>query len=160
MPCGSSHLSHQAVLVLEMIAAGSSYEQILAALPHLTYIDIFDAAREALDLSVIDRNPPKVTEGFASIRAAHPRAYERWTDADDNLLRRLAGDGISVARIANRLQRQRSAIRSRLLKLNLDGLLNPSEQSELHRISELDPKDPAEDGTETGDHGGEIESSQ
>ena len=135
---GDSHLSHQAMIVLEMIAAGSSYEQILSAHPHLTYLDIFDAAREALDLSVVEKP--------AAFRPSTPPAHQPWTDAADRLLRHLAGRGLTVAQIANRLQRQRSAIRSRIIKLNLVELLSPHEQSELHRISALDPKEP--DGVE------------
>lgn len=41
-------LSPRARGILEKIAAGKSYEQILAADPGLSYLDIFAAAREAL----------------------------------------------------------------------------------------------------------------
>ena len=44
-------LSAAAISVLEMIAAGSTYEKILAAYPDLTYLDIFHAAEAALDLA-------------------------------------------------------------------------------------------------------------
>jgi hypothetical protein len=37
-------LSPNAIAVPEMIAAGCSYEQILAAYPHLTHLDIFQSA--------------------------------------------------------------------------------------------------------------------
>jgi len=141
----SSSLSDRATAVLEMIAAGSTYEQILSAYPHLTYLDIFDAAREALDLSVSETIPEKPAYRISDIRSKHARAYERWSEADDNLLRQSVGDGSTVAQIANRLQRQRSAIRSRILKLNLVEQLSAHEQSELHRISALDPKEASEE---------------
>ena len=145
MSSGDSTLSDRAIAVLEMIAAGSSYEQILSAYPNLTYISIFDAAREALDLSVSDTIQQKPAYRVSDIRSTHARAYERWSEADDNFLRQSVGDGSTVAQIANRLQRQRSAIRSRILKLNLVEQLSPHEQSELHRISALDPKEPSEE---------------
>jgi hypothetical protein len=148
MPERDSHLSDQATAVLEMIAAGSSYEQILSAYPHLTYMCIFDAAREALDLSVIGSEPQKPAYRVADIRTKHARAYERWTEADDDHLRRYIQAGQTVAQIAHRLQRQRSAIRSRIAKLNLVDQLSPHEQSELHRISALDPKEPADEQDE------------
>jgi len=81
----------------------------------------------------------------AEIRTRHGRAYERWTTGDETLLTQLLRRGLTVAQIAGRLQRQRSAIRSRILKLNLVQHLSEHEQAELHRISALDPKDPADD---------------
>jgi hypothetical protein len=51
-----------------MIAAGSSYEQILSACPHLTYLDIFNAACEALDLSVAHYEGSKPAHSVAEIR--------------------------------------------------------------------------------------------
>ena len=148
MPDRDSRLSDQATAILEMIAAGSSYEQILSAYPPLTYICIFDAAREALDLSVVDSAAPQGAYRIADIRTKHARAYERWTDTDDDHLRRYIGDGLSVAQIAHRLERQRSAIRSRITKLNLVEHLSPHEQSKLHRISALERKEPAEEQAE------------
>ena len=62
--------------MLEHIANGYSYEQILSRLPNLTYSDIFSAAREALD--VISKARQSNVERLASIKEKHPRAYERW----------------------------------------------------------------------------------
>jgi hypothetical protein len=148
MPPSNLGLSERATKVLEMIAAGSTYDQFLSAFPDLTYLDIFDAAREALDLSVAaaEDSTPKPAYSVAEIRTRCPRACERWSEADDALLGKLARSGTSVARIANRLQRQRSAIRSRILKLDLIEVLSPHEQAELRRISTLDPKDAADAG--------------
>jgi hypothetical protein len=124
-----------------MIAAGSSYEQILAAHPHLTYLDIFDAATEALDFATI-HGTSNATYQVADVRKSYPRAYEKWTDEEHNRLRELIGSGLTVAQISHRLQRQRSAIRARIVKLDLVRGLSPEEQSELARIRKLDPVQP------------------
>ncbi|HZK82812.1 MAG TPA: DUF433 domain-containing protein [Humisphaera sp.] len=145
----SRQLSSKTIAVLEMIAAGCSYEQILAAYPDLTYLDIFRAATEALDkMSQQEANHPAYQ--VAEIRKSYPRAYEKWTDNEDRRLRELIDGGLTVARIARRLQRQRGAIRSRIRKLDLVGALSPKEQARLHRISKLDPvpADPSDDPNE------------
>jgi hypothetical protein len=48
-------------------------------------------------------------------------------------------NGLTVAQIAGRLQRQRSAIRSRIIRLSLVNELSPKERNRLIRISKLDP---------------------
>jgi len=138
-------LTAKSAAVLEMIAAGSTYEQILTAYPDLTYLDIFRAAEEALDVSTA-RTQANPAYQVADIRRSYPRAYEKWTESEERQLRELINNGLTVAQIGNRLQRQRSAIRSRITKLNLIGELSPHEQHELSRISRLDPvnADPAE----------------
>jgi hypothetical protein len=147
-------LSAKSVGVLEMIAAGSTYEQILAAYPDLTYLDIFRAAEEALDASARMEAIPAYQ--LTDIRKSYPRAYEKWTESEERRLRELISNGLTVAQIANRLQRQRNAIRSRITKLNLVEELSPHEQQELIRISKLDPvnADPAEEGGATFRHRG------
>lgn len=120
-------LSDQSVNVLEMIAAGYTYEQILAIFPDLTYLDIFRAAEEALGLAMQCPSPGAPTT-LAKKRERYPRAYEAWTDAENDQLRRLVRSGATVARIAGQLQRNRGAIRSRILKLGLVGELTPQEQ--------------------------------
>ena len=119
-----------------MIAAGSTYEQILAAYPDLTYLDIFRAAEEALALHVPGRQRPSHT--VADKRVRYPRAYEKWAAAEDAQLRELARSGATVAQIAGRLQRNRGAIRSRIMKLGLVSDLTPKEQDRLRRIIERD----------------------
>jgi hypothetical protein len=49
----------------------------------------------------------------------HPRAYSRWTNAEDDHLRTLDSAGLSVSEIAALHGRQPSAISSRLKKLGL-----------------------------------------
>jgi DNA-binding NarL/FixJ family response regulator len=122
-------LSANAIAVMELIAQGHSYEQILRACPTLTYPDIFDAAREVLR---------KATEWeasrFAEIRRRHPRAYEKWTPDEERQLQTLVLAGCTVAQIAGTLQRQRGAIRSRIMPLGLVEKLSTKEQERLNRI--------------------------
>jgi hypothetical protein len=70
-------LSPQARRILEKIAAGKSYDQILAADPGLSYLDIFAAAREALRRaggkrrvrpgSVLKKAPPEPAAAHAVV---------------------------------------------------------------------------------------------
>jgi hypothetical protein len=55
------------------------------------------------------------------IRARYPRAYERWTEAEDRLLEERCQAGLTVSELAARHQRQPGAIRSRLKKQGLVG---------------------------------------
>jgi hypothetical protein len=56
---------------------------------------------------------------LAEIRQEHPRAYEPWNPGEDDKLRQLFHSGSTVKEIAQALQRQPGAIRSRLMKLHL-----------------------------------------
>ena len=111
-------LSEKSRRVLEQVAKGRTYEQILSRDPELSYLDIFASAREALTLAGEERED--YTARLARIKQRHPRAYERWTDDEDAQLRREVQHGAPVAMIAERLQRQPSAIRSRMAKLGID----------------------------------------
>ncbi|PIU23293.1 MAG: RecQ family ATP-dependent DNA helicase [Chloroflexi bacterium CG08_land_8_20_14_0_20_45_12] len=51
---------------------------------------------------------------FAQIRQTYPRAYEKWTKQEDELLIRKFYQGESVVKLANYFQRKEGAIRSRL----------------------------------------------
>jgi DNA-binding CsgD family transcriptional regulator len=110
-------LSPNAVTVLTMIAEGHSYEQILAAHPTLTLLDIFMAAREALDIATDGRG--STAGNLAAIRRQHPRAYESWTADEEDRLTELVGAGTTPEEIALVLQRQAGAIRSRMVRLGL-----------------------------------------
>ena len=59
----TQQLGARSVAVLEMIAAGSSYEQILVGISDLTYLDIFRAASEALDMASHDEGQSPVRQG-------------------------------------------------------------------------------------------------
>lgn len=50
----------------------------------------------------------------------HPRAYESWTEEEEDSLRQSLSEGKTVKQIAIELQRQIGAIRSRMNKLGLD----------------------------------------
>ncbi len=134
-------LSSNSVIVLEMIAAGCSYEQIISAHPSLTYLDIFRAAEEALDVSaasVTISSQPKKTYTLEEKRERHPRAYEPWTDDEDRSLEGLVRPGATVAQIAGQLGRNRGAIRSRLVKLGLVESLSAKERARFERIEGTD----------------------
>lgn len=123
-PVTPSTLSSQAIAVLEMIAAGHSYEQIIQAYPGLTYRDIFAAASEALALGESGR-----AERIAEIRRRYPRAYEKWTTEEEEQLCTLIAEGRTIASIAGQLKRQAGAIHSRLVKLGLTEMPAVAEQS-------------------------------
>jgi DNA-binding NarL/FixJ family response regulator len=110
-------LSERSRVIPEDIAEGRAYEQILARYPDLTYLDIFAAAREALALGGEERKD--YAARLARIRQRHPRAYERWGDDEDARLKVAVASGRAIAEIAVDLQRQPSAIRSRLSKLGV-----------------------------------------
>ncbi len=103
--------------ILEMIAGGHSYEQILHCNERLTYLDIFNAADEALKLYARESSDSR--EKLSEVRKSHPRAYERWTPEEDSQLTEMFNSGTETRRIVGELQRQPSAIRSRLMKLGL-----------------------------------------
>lgn len=112
--------------ILRLIARGHSYEQILAAVPGLTYRNIFRAAHEALKLlgpeDETTEPSPSIRvrdERLREIRAEHPRAYEPWTKDEDLRLGSMFAARKTVDEIADTLQRQRGAITSRLAKLGL-----------------------------------------
>jgi len=128
-------LSPRAAAILKLIAAGHSYEQVLAADPELTYLDIFAAAREALEVA------GQADNGYASRLAAiqerHPRAYAPWSGDEDLQLRQLVEAGQSVDEISARLQRQPGAIRSRVQKLGLQAGAAPANERPLHNVMEF-----------------------
>ena len=109
-------LSEKSVAVLSLIADGHSYGQIVDGHPEITYLDIFTAAEEALRLN---ESQSDYQARMARIKTRYPQAYERWTDQEDEELSRIYGQGKAIAKIAERFQRQPSAIRSRLAKLGL-----------------------------------------
>ncbi|HZL78620.1 MAG TPA: hypothetical protein VFC17_07180 [Candidatus Limnocylindrales bacterium] len=110
-------LSEKSRAILQAIAKGHTYEQILVQDLAWTYHDIFQAAAEALE------NPQVTNEGKSydveEIRRDHPRAYEKWSDEEDGQLSALCRSGKNLREIATTLHRQEGAIRSRMVKLNL-----------------------------------------
>jgi flagellar motility protein MotE (MotC chaperone) len=62
---------------------------------------------------------PSAEERLARIRAKHPKAYEKWPEEEDELLRLKFQEGAKLEELSRVFQRQPSAIRSRLRKLGL-----------------------------------------
>lgn len=135
-----SQPSKTTLAVLRAIARGQRYEQILAAYPDLTHLDIFAAAAEALALigatplpdykvnvvaptDPVQQPPPTAAtiynEHVAEVRRTCPRAYEKWTETEEAQLKEAFVEGKSEMYIAVLLQRQPGAVHSRLMKLGL-----------------------------------------
>jgi hypothetical protein len=114
-----AELSERSRVILSAIAEGRLYDQILAANPKLTYHDIFWAAAEALEKAERGDAGPTYEQRMAEIRQKYPRAYEKWDEGEDAQLAELYHSGKQPSEIATILQRQPSAIRSRLARLNL-----------------------------------------
>ena len=110
-------LSPNARKILGLIAEGHSYEQVLKTDERLTYLDIFNAAGEALKLTT-GKNKD-YHQRLLEIRKSYPRAYEKWAPEEEARLTELFEAGTQTNHIAAELQRQPSAIRSRLGKLGL-----------------------------------------
>ncbi len=110
-------LSETSRAILQAIAKGHTYEQILVQDLAWTYHDIFQAAAEALE-SQRTTNDGKSYD-VEEIRHEHPRAYEKWSAEEDKQRSELFRSGKTVKEIAKALDRQEGAIRSRLAKLNL-----------------------------------------
>ena len=120
-------LTENARAILEAIAKGHSYEQILVQELAWTYHDIFAAAAEALALD--PENPTEPSPGgneagdkaysVTAIRDEHAQAYVKWDAGQEAELQKLYHEGWSVPEIARHMQRQPGGIRSRLEKLDL-----------------------------------------
>lgn len=137
-------LSARAVKILRLIADGRTYNRIVGNNPGFAFEDIFNAAAEALRLAeeragvvpqaVVPRDEPLAATTSAAesapsrptyqdrmteIKKAAPRAYEPWTQEEEERLKNLHSHGLTPRQIAGQLQRQPSAIRSRLVRLGL-----------------------------------------
>lgn len=120
--------------VLTLIAKGHSYKQVLETHPQLSLGDIMLSARVALDLIGRVRMVEKElkVEGemkftvkggqFKSVdelKQDHPRAFEKWTDQEEQDVARMFKAGDSIKVIAEKLQRSFGSIKARLIKLGL-----------------------------------------
>ena len=83
------------------------------------YHDIFRAAAEALDIAERVKVGKTYEQRMAEIRQTHHRAYEKWSSEEDAKLTSRFRSGASIRELAENHERQASAIRSRLAKLNL-----------------------------------------
>jgi hypothetical protein len=116
-----NELNGKSRAILELIAEGHSYDQILQKTPNLKYLDIFQAAAEALEVVEQFKSGSSYEQRMAEIRQAHPRAYDKWSNEEDATLKKLFQSGSNAKAIADQLKRQPSAIRSRLAKFGLMG---------------------------------------
>lgn len=120
--------------VLDMISQGFRYNQILEKFPKLSLGDVFVSAKFAADFlrQYVTADDTIEVEGevvvvahnrriinLTEIRKEHPRAYEKWEPSEDNELIAFYRSGKKIAEIAELLQRQPGAIRSRLNKLGM-----------------------------------------
>jgi superfamily II DNA helicase RecQ len=79
-------------------------------------------------------------KSYAKIRQRHPKAYERWTNEDDELLVNKFYQEESVGELATYFQRKEGAIRSRLRRLvgenGIVGMLQESAKNALAKDEE------------------------
>jgi DNA repair ATPase RecN len=125
MPSEAASPTPGTLMVLEAIADGYTYDRILSMHPNLTYLDIFAAAREALRILTANPNATQtqraakaVGKSLSEYRKTDPRAYEKWTQEEENALIQLMDMGHTVRHAAELLQRKPSALQSRLEKIN------------------------------------------
>jgi hypothetical protein len=128
-------LSARSATILGLIAAGHSYEQVLATDPELTYLDIFAAAREALEFA--GRSDDKYTQRLAAVQQRYPRAYTPWSSEEERQLRQLVEAGCTIKKISAQLERQPSAIRSRMFRLGLQADASAPAGRGLHNVMEF-----------------------
>ena len=78
---------------------------------------------------------PEETKAYNvdEIRQKHPRAYEKWTEAEDLELTENYRKGLSVSQLAEKHQRKSGAVTSRLEKL---GLVESQSRPEYSRVEE------------------------
>ena len=120
--------------VLELLSRGNSYEAIIKACPGLTYTDILAAAGHAARLiseNLIVENEVRVGAqiklvvanrklvDLEKVRQEHPRAYEPWTDDEQNRLVSMFKARESRGAISRALGRNVGAIEARLERLGL-----------------------------------------
>ncbi len=110
-------LSARATAVLRLISQGRTYEQILSLHPEMTYLDIFTAAQEALE--VAEPGPGRTAGRASEVRDPRSQAYGQWSAAEDAELAQLLAGGESVESVAARLRRRPDAVRARMIRLNL-----------------------------------------
>lgn len=117
--CMGQELKASSRAILQAIAEGHSYEQILASGLAKSYLEIFQSAAEAVGTDSVQKRKLPMAEKVALIRQTHPRAYEPWTDEEEQLLTQLFKSGKSASEIGHELNRKTGAIRARLIKLKL-----------------------------------------
>ena len=119
--------------ILERIAKGQSYKQILVELPQLNVGDIMAAAQfsyEILNDLIVEGSDHIRLEGritltngkyvnLTKLRQEFPRAYVKWEPAEDDNLKRLFQQGKKYDELSEILMRQKGAVVARLQFLGL-----------------------------------------
>jgi DNA-binding NarL/FixJ family response regulator len=108
-----TQLSEQARTILELIADGYSFEQLLN---EYTAGHLQDAAREALEVDSANRPAPLAPDDRVK---TNPRTYEVWTDKEDTLLMDMLQGGSPLPDIATELERHPMTVRRRIAQLGL-----------------------------------------
>lgn len=98
-----------------------SITKVKAEVLRLFHRAIKDMYEDALAFGFIQQQEETkhVEDRYAEIRALYPRAYEAWTVGEDNELKKKHNQSLTVEQLAKDLERQPSAITSRLRKLGL-----------------------------------------
>jgi DNA-binding NarL/FixJ family response regulator len=109
----ASQLSDEARTILERIAEGYTFAQVLQ---HYSASQIQDAAREALEIAAA-LHPPAVAPDRRA--KTNLRTYEVWTEKEDALLMDMVENGIAIPEIAAELERHPMTVRRRIAYLNL-----------------------------------------
>lgn len=108
-------LSDKAAQILRLIAAGKTYDQILATNPEYSYLDIFQAADEALKLAASSA-PSYQAEASSSAEPLRstpkPPRKKTWSDADAEQVMKLYYSGYSFAKIAAKMDRTPAAVKA------------------------------------------------
>ncbi|MFD5064739.1 hypothetical protein [Streptomyces sp. NPDC058394] len=86
------------------------------------------ASLSAVELSSSPPPPASPAYSVDEVRKQHGNAYQRWSKEDEQLLLELHAAGHGVDALAQRFERQPSAIRSRLAKLGVERIHVPGEQ--------------------------------
>jgi len=133
--------------VLHLIAAGHSYKQILEHRPMLTLADIMLSARVAEELieKIVMVDKLASVEGqmkfivhngkFKSldeVRRDSGRAFEKWSEEEEDEMVRLYKAEEKIAQIAKHLKRSYGSIRARLIRV---GLISESAAKSMHQDS-------------------------
>lgn len=105
---------------------GFTHQRVMVFDEHMEkFSEAFDQAlwtmarRESHAAPVHETPMTKHAYRVEELRNQYPKAYEKWTSAEDEHLKREHQAGASIAALAALLQRQPSAIQSRLRKLGL-----------------------------------------
>lgn len=108
-----AQLSEQARNILQRIAEGYAFEQILN---DYSANHIQDAAREALEVDAATR--PATLAPDKRVKT-NIRTYEVWTEKEDSLLLERVENDVSLQDIATELERHPMTIRRRITQLGL-----------------------------------------